>query len=645
MSYEQGELRSQITYNGTHKEQARATYQYDPAGNLTDWSIRSTGDNKRRVAYTLAHHYTYSLWDGYQQQSDLVTLAPDGHAKTYGNSTRIYDVNGLLQDSIDAQADENGKTNTTHYWNSSIDGIKARTDKDGQTSYLNVAGQTLGDFSIDHQTHKQKLTIYGGFTPTGSPKNARFTGHNGKEFHNKLQENQASFTHQQNKGAGITPEAPQDNLGAYTLQAGDTLESIALQVYGDAGLWYLIADANGISERNAAAGNEGPLHIGQRLNIPPAATSQHHTNATHKVFNANHKIGDTRATAPLPPPPPPVPQTHQNQSLLAKIAVTVVAVVTTVLTAGIFGVGGLASLNTLFTTGLSVLAGGGAMSTATTLAAGFSAGFIGSMASQGVANALNVQQNLDFKSALITGMATAATAGIGRAFSEVSALNTLRESATNLPLSESFNIASAAEVLEQNAVSQGLNVALRKHQHFDWAALGIAGLTGGILGSGFSRKMGNTLNEIDHNSGVLNSELKSIITAGAESALTGTHFDAAQVLTNNLGDAVGNALVNTTASKTPIEQQIDELSLEKDLQSMREEAKAFNYYLAQQAEEQEGYGDEHQMIINDTFSSNKGGLLLHGSEFQGIMGGIFFMRVQRKPFLGKGHWQLKIKTS
>ena len=159
-------------------------------------------------------------------------------------------------------------------------------------------------------------------------------------------------------------------------------------------------------------------------------------------------------------------------------------------------------------------------------------------------------------------------------------------------------------MLEQNAVSQGLNVALRKHQHFDWAALGIAGLTGGILGSGLSRKMGNTLNELDHNSGLLHSELKSIITAGTESALTGTHFDAAQVLTNNLGDAVGNALVNTTASKTPIEQQLDELSLEKELQSMREEAKAFNYYLAQQSE--------------------KDNLMLYGSDLPGFTGEIIY---------------------
>lgn len=35
--------------------------------------------------------------------------------------------------------------------------------------------------------------------------------------------------------------------GRYTVADGDSLQSIALQAWGDAGLWYLIADANGLS--------------------------------------------------------------------------------------------------------------------------------------------------------------------------------------------------------------------------------------------------------------------------------------------------------------------------------------------------------------------------------------------------------------
>jgi nucleoid-associated protein YgaU len=49
--------------------------------------------------------------------------------------------------------------------------------------------------------------------------------------------------------------------GVYTVGAGDTLQSIARSAYGDAGLWYRIADAKGLSD------NSG-LRVGQALTIP-----------------------------------------------------------------------------------------------------------------------------------------------------------------------------------------------------------------------------------------------------------------------------------------------------------------------------------------------------------------------------------------
>jgi hypothetical protein len=47
--------------------------------------------------------------------------------------------------------------------------------------------------------------------------------------------------------------AQEGTPGSWTVRAGDTLQSIALAVWGDAGLWYKIALANGISDGGAAA--------------------------------------------------------------------------------------------------------------------------------------------------------------------------------------------------------------------------------------------------------------------------------------------------------------------------------------------------------------------------------------------------------
>ncbi len=46
---------------------------------------------------------------------------------------------------------------------------------------------------------------------------------------------------------GLTPYSDPQSSGSYTVQAGDTLQSIAQTVYGKASLWYVIADANAIS--------------------------------------------------------------------------------------------------------------------------------------------------------------------------------------------------------------------------------------------------------------------------------------------------------------------------------------------------------------------------------------------------------------
>ena len=217
----------------------------------------------------------------------------------------------LLFCRLSTRADDRGVNHTTEYYVSSIDGIRGKKDQNGETSYLTVAGKTIGDLRLDNKK-VQHLDVYGGFTPVGTPETAGgMTGFMQKNA--KLgAKGQFDFFNADKKmlmekaDAGTLPEAPQDNLGTYTLQSGDTLDSIALQVYGDSSLWYLLADANGITDRNAHAGEKGSqLHVGQSINIPSAGR-QHHTTGTHKALNGSDVTGNLSATTPLPPAPPPL---------------------------------------------------------------------------------------------------------------------------------------------------------------------------------------------------------------------------------------------------------------------------------------------------------------------------------------------------
>ncbi len=219
------------------------------------------------------------------------------------------------------------------------------------SSYLSLNGKTIGDFRLN-QDKTEYLNVYGGFTPSGSQQK-RDAGNSNTILNTQV--NTLSDFFNRNRAAGdvadgTLPESTQDNLGAYTLQSGDSLESIALQVYGDSSLWYLIADANGLSERKSVAGHTGSMQIGQRLNIPPASIGQHHTSKTHKVLNSTQMIGSTSATTPLPPVPPPVPKKNAS-SLFAKIVVAVVAVVAVMATAGAIGMMAGVAGSSLFTIG------------------------------------------------------------------------------------------------------------------------------------------------------------------------------------------------------------------------------------------------------------------------------------------------------
>ena len=530
--YENGRLSGQITKDVNQTIVSETGYQYDRVGNITTLTTKGTG-------YTQTHQYDYERWDGYLQKTDNLILAADGHATSYGKSTHSYDLNGLLQDVENSQA----PNNKTHYFASNLDGIRARKDNTGQTSYLTIGGKTIGDLRLDKQD-KQYLNVY---------------------------------------GPSALPDTQQDNLGACTLNAGDTLDSIALQIYGDSSLWYLIADANGITDRTARAGEKGSqLHAGLRLNLPSVTKGQHNTSTTHNVLSSTDWTGDTTAIASplvaLTPAPPPH-QHHHNSfwKTIAKITVVITAAVAMVMSAGALAVlagATVTGLGSLITTGLAVLGGTASLGLTPTLAISFAAGFTSSIAGQTAANLLHQQNGIDMKSALLSGLGTAATAGVSHLLNASKAYAALR---TTIESSSppAFNVMNAAEMMERDSVSQALNLALTHHQHFDWMELGVSAVTAGVMGGQTAQSLNNKLEEkLGRLSTFATSELQALATGAA----TG-NFDAAQILQDNLGNAVSSTLLQpskpleSTASdnESNIESTLDRHQRESNIRQRLEQ--------------------------------------------------------------------------
>ena len=85
----------------------------------------------------------------------------------------------------------------------------------------------------------------------------------------------------------------QNTSSQYTVAAGDTLQSIAYQIWGDSSFWYMIADANGLM------GDE-TLSAGQVLTIPNKVHNSHNTSDVFRVYDPNEAIGNNSPTAPKP---------------------------------------------------------------------------------------------------------------------------------------------------------------------------------------------------------------------------------------------------------------------------------------------------------------------------------------------------------
>ena len=81
--------------------------------------------------------------------------------------------------------------------------------------------------------------------------------------------------------------------GMYSVQSGDTLAGIAAALWGDANLWYKIAEANGLTAESA-------LLEGMSLIIPAGVQSNANNAATFKPYDPLEVLGSTSPTSPAP---------------------------------------------------------------------------------------------------------------------------------------------------------------------------------------------------------------------------------------------------------------------------------------------------------------------------------------------------------
>lgn len=229
------------------------------------------------------------------------------------------------------------------------------------------------------------------------------------------------------------------------------MQRIARTLWGDSALWYLLADANGLS------GSE-TLVAGQSLTVPNKVTNLHHTHDTFRVYQPGEAIGNTHPTLPDPPPPPRVG--GGGCGGMARVFIAMVAVAAVVWTAGLAATA-MGATGGIWSAGSAVLLGQGVagLTGAQILGAAVIGAAAGSMISQGTAMAMGMQDRFSWRQVGLSALAGGVTAGIG-----------LGKFGSTLQQSS-----AAMRAMVGHGLTQGAALAMGLQDRFDWRGVAASG--------------------------------------------------------------------------------------------------------------------------------------------------------------------------
>ncbi|XZW37053.1 LysM peptidoglycan-binding domain-containing protein [Acinetobacter baumannii] len=427
--------------------------------------------------------YAYEWWDS-AKQSKITTTVDD----LKGETSLSYNINGHLSGFVDDKNAQNKRAAT--YINNSQGMVLQRNELINNTmnryrNFYYVNGQRVGDLSNDGPSREDYVQ---------NLQNNRATATQAKDF-----KPISSADFDQNFEP-INAQYPSSASTSYVVNNGDTLQSIALSVWGDASMWYMLADVNGLSATDK-------LTAGQVLTVPNKVTNIHNNNETFRPYNPGEAIGNTQPTVPSPPPPP---KPKKKCGGIAQIVMIVVAIVVTIYTAGAASAALGAASSALAggaSVGAAAAAGAAAAGTAIASGAAFSAGIgalagasigaamvgaaVGSAASQLAGKAMGVVDSFSWSQVGMSALTAGVTAGVGAGVTNLAKSYSWAQTAAkaiNAVKNGQASFTQGIGVAAYNgAVNYGANYITNQvfgnNQSFSWASLG-SSIAGSVAATG-----------------------------------------------------------------------------------------------------------------------------------------------------------------
>jgi hypothetical protein len=310
-----------------------------------------------------------------------------------------------------------------------------------------------------------------------------------------------------------------------TVQAGDTLRTIAQRIYGNGNLWYVIAEANALTEEDALA-------AGVTLTAPEVKTSSNDA-STFKPYNPGEIAGPTSPGLPYIEPP------DKGCGTLGMIIMVAIAVVVTAFTYG--------QAAPYFSTMFGAAAG--TVSVAGAVAGGFVAGAAGSIASQAAGSAMGVA-SFSWRQVAADGITNAFTMGVSQGISGVGALTTTVDDVTKLN-----TLGRVVQGVSSYGGSVVGNAVVGRDTNFSWNAVAASAVSAAISANVGGKvpllKGGTTAGDIFN-------DLGGYLIDGAVSSTTRRTFgfgkqDWRQVAIDAFGNALGSAAVRAISKPTAAE--------------------------------------------------------------------------------------------
>ncbi|HZV66149.1 MAG TPA: hypothetical protein VFG03_14680 [Telluria sp.] len=445
---------------------------YDNVGNLTGYTLVYKTDTTKYIYNT-----SYAKFDSYKELA-VALRRGSSSAAVESSVTSSYSTNGLRT------LITNSKTSTpVHLWSDPNGQVISRIEGSSEAFSMIVNGEVLG---IETKTANNILgSAYSGAS------------------------------------APALTAAP----SYYTVQSADeTLQSVAKAVWGDSNLWYLIADANGLTSPTGLA----PAQI---LKIPTRVNTLHDNQGTFKLYDEGAAVGDTTPAMPSPA------AAGGGCGVAGQLIMIAVAVVVTIYTAGVLaGPAAAAASGGTFAAGAAALSGAaaaGAGASLATIATAAAAGAVGSFASQAVGIAIGAQDSFNWSGVAMSALGAGLTAGVGASFSTAAG-----------GLSNTWQAVAGRAVLS-NVATQGVAMATGLQNGFNWRGVAAAG-AGAAIGSIVTDKLSDSLSSFtsEYARNVAKATISGFAAGTTTAILRGGKVSVQQIATDAFGNALGSSLVD-----------------------------------------------------------------------------------------------------